>query len=117
DIAFRFSDHSWKEWPLTAEKFIYWLKAIPENENLINLFMDYETFGEHKWSNTGIFEFLKVFPEKAIRCNMEFLTPSMAAQKPAYGELSVPSPISWADEERDLSAWLGNDMQIDAFDN
>ena len=117
DIAFRFSNRSWPEWPLTTEKFVNWLNELPKNDKIINLFMDYETFGEHQWSETGIFEFLKVLPEKVLN-NSEFTfkTPSEVAD--AYKPVSavhIPNPISWADEERDLSAWLGNELQDEAF--
>lgn len=117
DVAFRFSDKNWKEWPLTTEKYTHWLNAIPENEQIINLFMDYETFGEHQWPETGIFDFLRALPEKAFQSNIGFTTPSEAIKMPVSGKLSFPHPVSWADEERDLSAWLGNDLQNDAFDS
>lgn len=116
DIAFRFSDKNWKEWPLTSDKFIHWLNVIPKEEEIVNLFMDYETFGEHQWTETGIFDFLEEFPDKALRENFGFITPSEAEFLPDKGHLSIPYPVSWADEERDLTAWLGNDMQQDAFD-
>jgi alpha-amylase len=117
DIAFRFSDRNWKEWPLTSEKFIHWINAIPEEEEIVNLFMDYETFGEHQWAETGIFDFLKEFPGRALRYHIKFITPSEAASIPDKGQLNIPYPVSWADEERDLTAWLGNDMQKEAFDS
>ncbi len=118
DIAFRFSDESWDGYPLTAEKFVSWLNEVPENEETINLFMDYETFGEHQWKETGIFDFLAAFP-KAVFDNSKysFSTPSEVAKKlQVVSAANVPNPISWADEERDLSAWLGNEMQQEAFD-
>lgn len=117
DIAFRFSDRNWKEWPLTTDKFMHWLNALPEEEKIVNLFMDYRTFGEHQWAETGIFEFLKALPEKALNSNFGFITPSQVARMPAVDHLSIPQPVSWTDEERDLSAWLGNDMQQEAFDS
>lgn len=119
DIAFRFSQQSWGEWPLTADKFVYWLNAIPEDMQLINLFMDYETFGEHQWEETGIFNFLKALPRKLFSASpFKFITPSEAiSMLEPVASLDVPHPISWADEERDLSAWLGNDLQDDAFDS
>jgi alpha-amylase len=88
-------------------------------ENLINLGMDYETFGEHQKKETGIFSFLeKLFTRLAGSKDFSFTTPSQAVQKiPANGKLTIPGFISWADEERDLSAWLGNEMQRDAFDS
>ncbi len=118
DIAFRFSNRAWEEWPLTTEKYVSWLNAIDEKEEIINLFMDYETFGEHQWAETGIFDFLKHLPHKVFsETNFEFLTPSEAAEKhQPIAPMHVPHPISWADEERDLTAWLGNDLQDEAFD-
>src|ERR1017187_685712 len=119
DIAFRFSNHSWPEWPLTVEKFVNWLNAIPAEEEILNLFMHYETFGEHQWQETGIFEFIKHLPEQALNSSAYgFVTPSEAVDiMQPVGSLSMPNPVSWADEERDLSAWLGNDLQDDAFEN
>ncbi|MFO7922935.1 MAG: glycoside hydrolase family 57 protein [Bacteroidales bacterium] len=117
DIAFRFSDKGWSEWPLTADKYVDWLKNLDGKEEIINLFMDYETFGEHQWAETGIFDFLKTFPGKVLK-NKEFRfsTPSEAASDlQPVAAIHVPYPISWADEERDVSAWLGNDMQNEAF--
>ena len=115
DIAFRFSDRSWPEWPLTAEKFVDWLKSA-EGE-IINLFMDYETFGEHQDAACGIFDFMAALPKAALATKkLEFVTPSEAAAKlKAVSPLEVPQPISWADEERDVTAWLGNELQQDAF--
>lgn len=115
DIAFRFDNRGWAEWPLTAGKFVDWLKAA-EGE-VINLFMDYETFGEHRSSDSGIFDFMRALPEAVIKDGtMEFATPSEeASSHDCVSDLSVPEAISWADEERDLSAWLGNELQQDAF--
>lgn len=117
DIAFRFSQTSWGEWPLTAEKYLTWVKALPWNEEVINLFMDYETFGEHQWKETGIFDFMHALPRMVIEeSEFTFNTPSEVLEKlQPVAPLNVPYPISWADEERDLSAWLGNDLQDDAF--
>ncbi len=117
DIAFRFSNKSWPEYPLTAEKFVHWLNLVPENEEVVNLFMDYETFGEHQWAETGIFEFLRSLPEFVFRDSpYTFSTPSEVAKKlQVVAAVNVPNPISWADEERDLTAWLGNEMQHEAF--
>ncbi len=116
DIAFRFSTRDWKEWPLTADKFVCW---INENQGqTVNLFMDYETFGEHQWPETGIFEFLKNFPWKILENPVNsFKTPSelIKSYKPA-GELDIPDILTWADTERDLSAWLGNKMQKSALE-
>lgn len=117
DIAFRFSEQRWNEWPLTAEKFVGWLKAMNSKDEVVNLFMDYETFGEHQWNETGIFEFLKAFPALLIKTtNIKFQTPSYLAKTlQTASPLNVPYPISWADEERDLTAWLGNELQDEAF--
>ena len=114
DLAFRFSDKGWKEWPLTAEKYVGWL-AEAEGD-IINLFMDYETFGEHQKAESGIFDFMRALPSQALAAGLSFVTPSQATKnvKPV-ASLSVPDPISWADEERDLSAWLGNELQQDAY--
>lgn len=115
DIAFRFSNQSWSEWPLTAEKYLSWLKST--EGDIINLFMDYETFGEHQSASCGIFDFMKaLMPMIASDAELEAVTPSMASKRlQTVGELSVPEAISWADEERDLSAWLGNALQQDAY--
>ena len=115
DIAFRFSNKSWKDWPLTAEKYLSWLKQS-EGE-IINLFMDYETFGEHQAASSGIFDFMRYLPEAITQDGtFEFVTPSQAARKhKAVAPIDVPQTISWADEERDVTAWLGNELQQDAF--
>ena len=119
DIAFRFSNQAWEEYPLTAEKYVAWLNAIDPNEEVINLFMDYETFGEHQWKETGIFDFMRALPEKVFKySDYQFHTPSeVVARHNPVGVLNVPYPISWADEERDLTAWLGNELQNEAFEN
>ena len=118
DIAFRFSQASWPEFPLTTEKFTDWLNNIDEKEEVVNLFMDYETFGEHQWEETGIFEFLKALPNQVFNnSNFGFNTPSEVAEySHPVGPIHVPNPISWADEERDLTAWLGNALQDEAFE-
>lgn len=118
DIAFRFSDRTWPVWPLTPEKFAGWIKRLPPADNIINLFMDYETFGEHQWKGTGIFDFLADLPECIIRDKgTNFVTPSEAITKVKSKDIfRTILPISWADEQRDLSAWLGNYMQLEAFD-
>lgn len=119
DIAFRFSNRGWPDWPLTTEKFVGWLNELPEEEEIVNLFMDYETFGEHQWEETGIFQFMRHLPKAVFSgSNYSFVTPSEAVVRLSpVGPIHVPYPISWADEERDLTAWLGNDLQDDAFDN
>ncbi|PIE84221.1 MAG: alpha-amylase [Bacteroidia bacterium] len=119
DIAFRFSNRGWDGWPLTAEKFAHWLGALPRQDEVVNLFMDYETFGEHQWADTGIFDFMRALPEAVFQNGQyEFLTPRQVAQKhQSVGPLHVEYPISWADEERDLTAWLGNELQDEAFSN
>ncbi len=117
DIAFRFSDRGWGGWPLTVEKYVEWLTQPDVPGEVINLFMDYETFGEHQWAETGIFEFMKHLPDYALKTKkLEFLTPGEVADK--YQPVSVlhtPYPFSWADEERDVTAWLGNELQDEAF--
>jgi len=117
DIAFRFSDRGWSEWPLTTDKYTAWLNAVDKKEEVVNLFMDYETFGEHQWAVSGIFEFLRYLPGKILaHTNFEFLTPSETAKKhQPVAPIKVAHPISWADEERDLTAWLGNELQNEAF--
>jgi alpha-amylase len=120
DIAFRFSNRGWEEWPLSAEKFAHWVNQINGNGYLCNLFMDYETFGEHQWASTGIFDFLRAMPGAVFDVNPghnHFITPSMALEEfPPVGEYDVPQFISWADTERDLTAWLGNAMQANALE-
>lgn len=119
DIAFRFSNRGWSEWPLTTEKYVAWLNAIDPKQEIVNLFMDYETFGEHQWADTGIFEFMRYLPKSVFAySNYQFVTPSEAIELlDPVAPIHVPYPISWADEERDLTAWLGNDLQDDAFNN
>jgi alpha-amylase len=118
DIAFRFSNKEWAEWPLTAQKFAHWVHQTAGNGETINLFMDYETFGEHQWPETGIFEFLKHLPAEILNhTDFDFKTPSEVIK--AYkvrGEYDVHHLTSWADIERDLSAWLGNSLQHDAME-
>ncbi len=113
DIAFRFSQRGWEGWPLTADKFASWLGAVNGNGNVVNLFMDYETFGEHQWEDTGIFNFLHHLPHEVLKHpDNDFKTPSEAidAYEPV-GVVDIRDIVSWADVERDLSAWLGNPMQ------
>ena len=117
DIAFRFSEKSWKEWPLTADKFARWVDAINGNGQIVNLFMDYETFGEHQWKEQGIFGFLEHLPSEILKHqDNNFVTPSEAVKKyPAMDEVDVPGVVTWADTERDLSAWVGNSIQSSAL--
>jgi len=117
DIAFRFSQREWSEYPLTADKFGSWVNNVNGSGEIVNLFMDYETFGEHQWEDTGIFEFLKAFPSAIYKHpDNNFVTPSEAIDRYLpREEIDIPEYISWADVERDLSAWLHNDMQQDAI--
>ncbi len=113
DIAFRFSNKGWSEWPLTVPKYSQWLAAANGNGNVVNLFMDYETFGEHQWEDTGIFEFMRHFPRAVLsHPHNDFVTVSEAVDRfEPVGELDIHCPVSWADVERDLSAWTGNKIQ------
>jgi alpha-amylase len=117
DIAFRFSNRNWPEWPLTAEKFAKWISNINGNGNIVNLFMDYETFGEHQWKDTGIFDFMRHLPEEILKHpDNNFKTPSEVIKSyEPIDTVDVTHIISWADTERDLSAWLGNAMQSNAI--
>lgn len=125
DIAFRFGNKGWEEYPLSAEKFAKWVHQINGDGYLCNLFMDYETFGEHQWEDTGIFKFLEKLPEAIFdvahkpdgTTENHFITPSEALQSfHPIGEYDVPDYISWADTERDLTAWRGNAMQHNALE-
>ena len=113
DIAFRFSNQSWNEFPLTADKFSKWVHDVNGQGYITNLFMDYETFGEHQWEHTGIFEFMRALPDKILEHpDNDFKMPSEVVDfYPCSDIVDVPYVISWADSERDLSAWLGNAMQ------
>ena len=117
DIAFRFSNRQWNEWPLTAEKFAGWVNQVNGNGFIVNLFMDYETFGEHQWADTGIFDFMYHLPEHILKhSDNNFMTLTQALHTYApVAELDIPHMVSWADMERDLSAWLGNAMQSNAL--
>ena len=117
DIAFRFSNRSWAEWPLTAEKFAGWLADDGMAGEVVNLFMDYETFGEHQKADTGIFDFMKALPKQVLATRkLEFATVSEASKKyQPVAVLHCPHEMSWADEERDVTAWLGNELQNEAF--
>ena len=117
DIAFRFGNRGWAEWPLTAEKFAGWVNQVNGNGYTVNLFMDYETFGEHQWSDTGIFDFLYHLPGEVLKHpDNDFKTPAeVAVTYEPVGVYDAHHLISWADTERDLSAWLGNAMQSNAL--
>lgn len=112
DMAFRFSNRGWSEWPLTMDKYAEWLDS-EQDSPLVNLFVDYETFGEHQWADTGIFEFLRQLPHDWLsRPEHTFMTVSEAADKTEVKDhIDMPHTVTWADTERDLSAWLGNRMQ------
>lgn len=116
DIAFRFGNREWAEWPLTADKFTHWLNSDLNATNF-NLFMDYETFGEHQWHDTGIFEFLRHLPKEWMKTEGNtFMTVSEAVDAfEPKDKVDAPQTITWADTERDLSAWLGNSMQTAAI--
>lgn len=117
DIAFRFGDRNWSEYPMDSEKFIRWLNQ-DHNSEIFNLFMDYETFGEHQWEETGIFEFLMNLPNKWLSQGNGFSTLSEAINSlEIKDEIDVPNTITWADSERDLTAWLGNSMQQEAINS
>ncbi|HRU69268.1 MAG TPA: glycoside hydrolase family 57 protein [Bacteroidia bacterium] len=118
DIAFRFSNRAWEEYPLTADKFASWVHATAGNGELINLFMDYETFGEHQWAETGIFDFMRALPEAIFRHpDFQFITPGEAKNfYTPLAQIDVPYFVSWADLERDLTAWLGNPLQDAAIE-
>jgi len=115
DIGYRFSAKWWSEYPLTADKYANWLSSL--QGDCVNIFMDYETFGEHHWVDTGIFDFLRHLPAEASRHgNLRFSTPSeLVGRIPARDDIDAPQITSWADMERDTSAWLGNEMQTSAF--
>ena len=115
DIGFRFSVRDWPGFPLTADKYAYWMSHC--EGDVINLFIDYETFGEHQWTETGIFDFIKHLPRAVLKHkHLDFVTVSEVVDRyNTIGEIDVPWAISWADEDRDVSTWLGNDMQIACF--
>ena len=117
DVAFRFSNKQWREHPLSAEKYISWLDgAFQAGASTVNLFMDYETFGEHQWHDTGIFDFFAAFVRKWTTRGGTFLTVSQAARlEEPRGQISMPSTVTWADTERDLTAWTGNAIQREAL--
>lgn len=115
DVGFRFSARDWPGFPLTADKYARWMSHC--EGDLVNLFMDYETFGEHQWTETGIFDFIRHLPGEVFKYqHLDFVTVSEAIERYApVGDIDVPWAISWADEDRDVSTWLGNDMQIACF--
>ncbi|MDP4210068.1 MAG: glycoside hydrolase family 57 protein [Bacteroidota bacterium] len=117
DISFRFSNQNWSEYPLTTEKFASWLNTIDKKEETINIFINYESFGGYQTRQSGIFEFFKYLPETIFKLtNYTFSTPTeIIRQQQPIAAVSIPSPISWVDEERDITAWLGNDLQKEAF--
>lgn len=117
DLAFRFNNQSWPEWPLSVDKYEGWINTALQDAPLVNLFMDYETFGEHQWADTGIFDFFEAFVRRWLDSeNTAFYTVSEAIDhNPPVGALSTPHTTTWADNERDLSAWLGNSMQHEAM--
>ena len=118
DIAFRFSNRSWAEWPLTTDKYASWLNKLAPKSELINIFLDYETFGEHNHKDTGIFDFLQHLPGSILKKTpFRFMTPTEVSDTlQPVSAISIPSPISWADEERDITAWHGNELQAAALD-
>lgn len=117
DIAFRFSTRDWPEYPLTADKYAVWIGGHHDRADIINLFMDYETFGEHQWEETGILEFLSHLPRQLLKNpGIDFVTPSEAIERfKPVAQMSIPYYVSWADVERDLSAWMENSMQKEAL--
>ena len=119
DIAFRFSDRKWKEWPLTTTKYQKWINQECLRGNLINLFMDFETFGEHQWKDTGIFKFIDQFIDSWLsEYDNKFVTVSEACElMNPVDEISMPHTVTWADTERDLSAWASNSMQLSAAES
>src|SRR3989339_496458 len=118
DIAFRFSNRGWEQWPLSAEKYASWLHSISGNGELINLFMDYETFGEHQWADTGIFNFMRALPAAVLKHpDYHFITPREAhLHYTPVSKIDCPHVMSWDDVERDLTAWLGNPLQNSAIE-
>jgi alpha-amylase len=117
DLAFRFSNRAWQEWPLTVDKYNSWMESSIYDQQLINLFMDYETFGEHQWEDTGIFTFFEEFIDRWLQNpDNTFYTVSEAIDAHAPSDtISMPQTVTWADSERDLTAWLGNSMQHEAM--
>ncbi len=118
DIAFRFSNRNWNEWPLTADKYASWINKLAHSSELLNIFLDYETFGEHNWKESGIFDFLSSLPSAILKKTpFRFMTPTEIADTlQPVSAINIHSPISWADEERDITAWHGNELQVAALD-
>ena len=117
DISRNFNNYEWSEYPLTADKYMNWIAALPEDQQIVNLFLSMETFGEFLPAETGIFDFMRALPRFAAEKGINFMTPGEVCSKlKSVGELSVSYPISWADEARDVSAWMGNDLQREALD-
>ncbi len=118
DLSFRFGNKAWSEYPLTADKYAGWMASLPKEEEVVNVFINYETFGQLQHKNTGIFDFLKNLPAAILKTGvLQFSTPSEVVENlQPVSAVHVLYPISWADEERDLSAWLGNELQKEAFD-
>jgi alpha-amylase len=109
DVGFRFSDRNWAGWPVTADKYARWVADSPGDS--VHVFLDYETFGEHQWSDTGIFDFLRHLPDECRPRGVGFVHPSTLVRRQPVAPLSFPRPTSWADEDRDVTAWLGNRLQ------
>ena len=118
DLSMRFGEREWGEWPITADKYVRWLNDSAKDSEIVNLFMNYETFGENQPAETGIFEFMRSLPEYIFSMtDFEFLTPSEAVKKhQPVAPLHVPYPISWSDEEKDITSWMGNELQTEAFE-
>lgn len=116
DIRFNFSVHAWSEYPLTAEKMVHWMGLLDPKEEVVNISLDYSTFGEKQAVSTGIFEFLRYLPKIALKKKFSFATPTELLDLQPIAPLSIHYPISWTDEERDLTAWRGNELQLEAFD-
>lgn len=117
DVAFRFGNRGWESWPLSSETYAAWIHSHHGNANTINLFMDYETFGEHQWADTGIFDFWRALPGALMadsQTTFKTATQTVAAYD-TVGEFDSPDILTWADTERDLTAWIGNDIQRDAI--
>jgi alpha-amylase len=117
DIAFRFGNKDWESWPLSADTYAHWIHSVHGNGQTINLFMDYESFGEHQWEDTGIFDFLRHLPQAVLQHpDTTFKTATETVESyETVGEYDVPDVLTWADVDRDLTAWVGNEIQRDAI--